>query len=471
MKKYSLTLLLLCFAVVMFGQKAKYIFYFIGDGMGVNQVNGTEAWRAELQGRIGIQPLCFAQFPYSALVTTFSATNGVTDSAAGGTALASGHKTKNGALGMLDDLKTSIPSIAEVCKKSGMRVGVTTTVSVDHATPGAFYAHQTYRGKYHEIGHDLIKANFDFYGGSDFLKPECTEDSSHTNLYKLCEQAGYTFAKGYPDCVSKMQSAKKMILLQSDERNKENHASLPYSIDQKQGDLNLAEIVKGAIQFLTKGNDQKGFFLMAEGGKIDFACHVNDAATAFREVVDMDNAVAEAYKFYLKHPKETLILVTADHETGGIVLGTGRYELNLKALANQNISIEKYSTELRKMRQQNNNQITWEMMKKSLEDNFGFWTKLPLNQAQEDMLMKAFKESMTGQEGQTDRTLYQNDEHFATVAKQIMNSIALVGWTSNGHSDGYVPVFAIGAGADQFHGRIDNTSIPKFVAKAAGLKL
>ena len=116
----------LCMALVVMAEgKAKYVFYFIGDGMGVNQVNGTETYMAAVEGRIGTSPLCFAQFPYVGLVTTYSGTNGVTDSAAGGTALATGNKTKNGALGVKTDLTTRINSIAALAKSEGKAVGVT----------------------------------------------------------------------------------------------------------------------------------------------------------------------------------------------------------------------------------------------------------------------------------------------------------------------------------------------------------
>ena len=144
--------------VVMAEGKAKYVFYFIGDGMGVNQVNGTETYMAAVEGRIGTSPLCFAQFPYVGLVTTYSGTNGVTDSAAGGTALATGNKTKNGALGIKSDLTTRINSIAALAKSEGKAVGVTTSVSVDHATPASFYAHVKDRNMYHQIGKDLIES-------------------------------------------------------------------------------------------------------------------------------------------------------------------------------------------------------------------------------------------------------------------------------------------------------------------------
>ena len=173
--------MLFLIAITSFAEgRAKYVFYFIGDGMGVNQVNGTETYLAALQGRIGVEPLLFTQFPAVGLVTTFSATNGVTDSAAAGTALSTGRKTKNSALGMLADLQTPVTSVAVWAQQSGAAVGISTNVSVDHATPAAFYAHQPMRDLYYEIGKDLIKADFDFYAGSDFRIPENKKDSTAT---------------------------------------------------------------------------------------------------------------------------------------------------------------------------------------------------------------------------------------------------------------------------------------------------
>ena len=128
-------------AISVSAQQAKYVFYFIGDGMGVNQVLGTEMYLSELKGEIGVTPLLFTQFPYATTATTFSATNGVTDSAAAGTALATGKKTKNGALGVTKDSER-VNSVASWAKENGYRVGVSTSVSIDHATPAAFYAHQ-----------------------------------------------------------------------------------------------------------------------------------------------------------------------------------------------------------------------------------------------------------------------------------------------------------------------------------------
>ncbi len=143
-----LSLILLCsvFSNAFSQQKPKYIFYMIGDGMGLNHVNITEMYLAELAGRIGVEPLVFSQFPSATFATTFSKSNGVTDSAAGGTALAVGEKTKNGVIGMDSTQTRNLMSIAYDAKAKGLKVGITTSVSIDHATPASFYAHQPDRG-------------------------------------------------------------------------------------------------------------------------------------------------------------------------------------------------------------------------------------------------------------------------------------------------------------------------------------
>lgn len=469
MKKLSLLLSFLLLVLSGYAQQAKYVFYFIGDGMGVNQVQGTELYRGELEGKIGITPIWFTQFPYATTATTFSATNGVTDSAAAGTALATGNKTQNGTIGMKQDLQTEVSSVAVWAKNKGCRVGVTTSVSVDHATPAAFYAHDPSRGSYYKIGTDLYKAGFDFYAGSDFIDPnnKDNKDGNSENLYTMAEKNGYTIARGYKDYLKKCKKADKMILFQSEKASDKDRTAIPYAIDRTKDDLTLADITRSAINFLSK-DLSKGFFLMVEGGKIDWACHSNDAATVFHEVADMDEAVKVAYEFYSQHPDETLIVVTADHETGGFVLGTGAYKLNLQVLKNQKVSESGFTRILNELRKKYNNNVSWEKVQQALKENFGFWDKVKLNEKQEERLLAKYNDTFKGKEAKLEKSEYAQDEPLAAEAKRIIDEIALVGWTSGGHSAGYVPVFAIGAGADLFQGRIDNTEIPIKIAKAAG---
>ena len=472
MKRISLICsFLFMLAISVSAQQAKYVFYFIGDGMGVNQVLGTEMYLSELKGEIGVTPLLFTQFPYSTMATTFSATNGVTDSAAAGTALATGKKTKNGALGVTKDSER-VNSVASWAKENGYRVGVSTSVSIDHATPAAFYAHQDKRSAAYQIGLDLIETNFDFYAGSDFVdsnNAQAKDGKTYESLYSLAEKAGFTIARGYKDYQKKAKKADKMILFQTEKASQKDNGSIPYAIDRKKGDMSLAEITRAGINFLSK-DLSKGFFLMVEGGKIDWAGHANDAATNFREVIDMDEAIKVAYEFYSQHPDETLIVVTADHETGGISIGNGSYNLNLQALKSQKMSEGEFTLLINGLRAKYKNQVPWEAIQKALKENFGFWDSVKLSEKQEARLKAIYDKSFGNQPVDLEKTLYSQAEPISSEAKRILNSIANVGWISGGHSAGHVPVFAIGANAQLFQGRIDNTEIPIKIAEAAGYK-
>ncbi len=467
MKRFAYTLFFILLAVTLHAQQAKYVFYFIGDGMGLNQVNATEMFLAEQEnGRIGTSPLCFASFPYAGYATTYSATNSITDSSAAGTALATGVKTYNGAIGVNPD-KEVVESVAVKAQRSGKRVGVTTSVSIDHATPSAFYAHQESRSWYYEIALDLPKAGFDFYAGSGFLKPDRTHDKKKApSIYPIFAEAGYALARGVEEYQAKRAEADKMILIQQEGADR---SSLPYAIDRKEGDLTLKQITESAVDFLMKDGGKKGFFLMVEGGKIDWSCHGNDAATTVREVMDMDEAVKVAYEFYKKHPKETLIVVTADHETGGLGLGYSKYELHLANLIHQQESADALSRSITNLRRQRRI-YTWEDIKEFLGEKMGFWKSVKINWEQEKMLRDAFEDSFVKNNVKFEESLYSKTEPLAAVAKQVMSQVALLGWTTSNHSAGYVPVYAVGAGAKAFSGKMDNTDIPKRIAQAAGYK-
>lgn len=437
----------------------KYVFYFIGDGMGVNQVNGTEMYLAELDSVIGIKPLNFASFPVRNYITTYSSFNSVTCSAAAGTALATGEKTKNNTIGMDRERKHPLYSVATRAKDAGCKVGIISSVGMNHATPAAFFGHQAARNMYFELGKDAIATGFDLYGGGGIIQSHSSKDSA--NLFDLFEQAGYSIARGNRMFREKAIESSKLLVIQEGSRT-----TLPYAIDRGEEDFTLSQMTEGAIDFLSK--EDKGFFLMAEGGLIDYACHVNDAATTFREVVDFADAVQKAYDFYLKHPEETLIVVTADHETGGIVLGTGAYQLNLKALANQKVSLEKLTGKLKSLREEKKNKVSWEEVRRLLSENLGFWNAVSLSEENEQALKNCYLETFSGQEVELVKNLYSADEPLAKLAVNILNRIAMVSWASGGHSAGVVPVYAIGVGADRFNGRLDNTDIPRIIGELAG---
>ena len=323
MKRYLLSFVLVLCSLLC-AAEIKYVFYFIGDGMGANQVLLSEMYRSAIQGQpLGRVQTLMTTFPYSGHASSYSATNGITDSAAAGTCLATGTKTRNGMLG-LDADSARLTTIAEELKAQGWGIGIMTTVAIDHATPAAFYAHVPNRDKYYKIGQQLPESNFDFFGGAGFHHPQGKHDDKKTNLYRLAEQSGYTIAHGLEEASSITSSRdhviSKLILVQPGDSGLHHGSNLPYAIDRKPSDLTLAQIVSTAIPFLDARYDK--FFMMVEGGMIDYACHGDDAATAIGEVWDMDEAMRVAYDFYLAHPDETLIVVTADHETGGLALRT-----------------------------------------------------------------------------------------------------------------------------------------------------
>ena len=180
----------------------KYVFYFIGDGMGANQVLTSEMYRSALQGEpLGRVQTLMTTFPYSGQAATFSKSNGITDSAAAGTCLATGSKTTNGTLGLNENGDT-LTTIAEELKEQGWGVGIMTTVAIDHATPAAFYANVAKRNKYYEIGKQLCDSRFDFFGGAGFHHPEGKHDDKKVNLYRLAEEKGYTIASTATTCLT-----------------------------------------------------------------------------------------------------------------------------------------------------------------------------------------------------------------------------------------------------------------------------
>lgn len=461
MKRTTCLFVAILFSVLSFAQ-AKYIFYFIGDGMGTNQVLASEMYLAELEGRIGRKQLLLTQFPYSGQVATFSASNGITDSAAAGTCLATGTKTNNGTLG-LSPQKDTLRTIAEILQQQGYGIGIMTTVAIDHATPAAFYAKVPDRHQYYEIGTQLAYTNFDFFGGAGFHQPVKQHDKKAPNLYDLCEEQGYTFAHGYADAQNKM-NANKLILTQTTDgidRTKQA-GSLPYAIDRQEDALTLRQIVSTAIPYLSQKHDR--FFMMVEGGMIDYACHGQDGATAIGETLDMDAALEEAYRFYLDHPDETLIIVTADHETGGLAMGNGGYVLNLQTLQNQHCSAWILSDLLSALFKDNT--PTWDEVKNLLAKQLGFYTSVELTTEEDTLLHNLYNRAIARKNGKV-KTLYKTMDELGNTAIALLNKKAHLGWTSYDHTGHAVPVFAVGVGAERFTGWHDNTEIAPLILKAA----
>ena len=448
-------------------QRAKYVFYLISDGTGVNTLLGTEMMQAELNRHIGRNPLTLSQFPVVGVASTYSYNYGITDSAASGTALATGKKTKNGMIGETHD-SISCNSIAVWAKESGAKVGIATSVCINHATPAAFYAHSHSRKNYYDIGKDLCESDFDFFGGSDFHKPN---SSTKKNLYELAKDNDYVISRGYEEFVKNTTKSNKLILFQPKVYSDIDSYSLPYYIDRQEDCMTIPQIMKAQLEFLSK-DAPNGFLLVNEiGGKVDFACHNNDGATAFKEVMAVDSCIRIAMDFYRQYPDETLIVFTSDHETGGLVLGSpkGGNKLNLKILDNQKCSQDKLTKCFQNLRSKTSNNASWEQVKRILSDQLGFWEHVNINKEEEKKLKDIYTRSFEGKMP-NENNLYSSSEPIAAEAIRIINRKAFLSWGTGGHSAGLVPVYACGVGAELFMGHNDNADIPLKIAKAAGYK-
>ena len=465
MKRYLLSFVLVLCSLFC-SAEVKYVFYFIGDGMGSNQVLLAEMYRSAIQGEpLGRVQTLMTTFPYSGSASSYSKTNGITDSAAAGTCLATGTKTRNGMLG-LDQDSARLTTIAEELKAQGWGIGIMTTVAIDHATPAAFYAHVPNRNKYYKIGQQLAESKFDFFGGAGFHYPQGKHDDKKTNLYRNAEEASYTIVRGFEEAKSAITNDQsqidKLILVQAGDSGKNHGSNLPYAIDRKEGDLTLAQIVSTAIPFLESRHER--FFMMVEGGMIDYACHGDDAATAIGEVWDMDEAMRVAYDFYLAHPDETLIVVTADHETGGLALGNSDYTLHLDLLQNQKCSawvLSDLFTQLFK----DNKKPSWETVKALYRENLGFWETVEITTDEEAKLHDLYKKACKGK-AKDAKNMYKSVNALGAAGISLLNKKAHVGWTTRAHSAHAIPIFAIGANAHLFTGWHDNTDLVPLLRKS-----
>lgn len=447
--------------------KAKYIFLFIGDGMGLQQVNTTQVYIDSVLKNN--KNLSFISFPVQTFMTTYAATRYITCSAAAGTALSTGSKTSIGTLGLNYNHTDSLFSVAKKIKDQGFKVGLLTTVGIDDATPAAFYAHQGSRGSRYEVAKDLIKSRYDFFASGGFVDPYGKKmKDSVESVYSLGQKNSFVFTSEI-NAIDSLKGKFKSVFYSAP--NTDSESSFKYVIDKDSSDVSLAELTKKAIQVL---DNPKGFFMMVEGGKIDWACHSNDAAAAIQEVMAFSDAVSQAVDFYKAHPTETLIIVTADHETGGFSLGNkdNKYDINLSLLKNQKVSKEHLS-ELVRTKFNQAPKPTLNQMLEFIKEKTGLGdTKLNLGLTEKELklLSDAYSNSIKPKkdnESSTSNYLTESKETFSATCIDILNRKAAIGWTTTSHTGCPVPVFVMGKGEKLFSGRIDNTDIPKIIGKVA----
>ena len=456
----------------------KYVFLFIGDGMSYPQIQSTsdylgalndeDYWQAEPslddnQGATldGPEYLNFMNFEVAGSAVTYDSNSFAPDSASTATSISTGHKTYSGSINVDETGSVEYETIAEkLHSQKDYKIGVISSVNLNHATPAAFYAHQASRNDYYDIGLELVESGFEYFAGGALLKPTGAEGDQE-DLYALAEQAGYQVVKTQAEA-EQVTEGPVMIV---DEHLADGDA-MAYELDRTDDMWSLADYVEKGIEVLDNDN---GFFMMCEGGKLDWACHANDAASAIHDTQALADAVQVAIDFAAEHPDETLIVVTGDHETGGLPIGFAGtdYDTYLDLLENQKISYAKFDSDY--VASYKENKTSFEDVLKDVEELFGLKTegeegdKLVLTEYEQEQLRAAYEKSINGTAAseyeQEEYVLYGTYEPLSVTLTHIINNKSGISFTSYSHTGLPVAVLAHGVNAEVFNGYYDNTEI------------
>lgn len=491
------------------GKTPKYVFLFIGDGMSYPQIQLTNYFKSanasaenaetvtvegEEQTVLSSQNnLNMMNFPVAGSAQTYDSTSFAPDSASTATSIATGYKTWSGSINVSEDFSQEYETIAEKLKaQKDYKIGVISSVNLNHATPAAFYAHQASRNDYYDIGLELVESGFDYFAGGALLQPT-GENEDQKDLYTAAEEAGYKVVRTQAEAEALTPDDGKTIVV---EEHLADSDAMPYDMDLQDGQWALADYVDKGIEML---DNENGFFMMVEGGKIDWACHANDAAATISDTIALDDAVAEAVDFYNEHPDETLILVTGDHETGGLTIGYAGtdYDTFLQNFNNQKISYAKFDSDY--VAGYKENKTDFDTVMKDVTELFGLQApvsddtatqqkdsadmhpestndgSLVMTQYEYDKLKEAYDTTMsrTGEEeefGQDEYVKYGSYEPLTVTITHILNNKSGVNFGSYAHTGLPVEVFAQGVGQEEFDGYYDNTDIYKKVASLTGVE-
>ena len=467
---------------------AKYVFFFIGDGMADAQVHAAEAYLAQLEaddsgpGLVKAKKLAMTQFPVRGMSTTYANNRLITGSAAAGTALACGKKTNIGMLSMDPD-GNPCKTVAEAAKERGKKVGIITSVSLDHATPAVFYAHQPSRSLYHEIGMELANSDFDYFGGGGFKRPQLLDDDGNV----VQDVLGTAQANGFKIVTTREQlnaaSPGERVIAYN--HTLDRSKALYYELDRPADHISLAEFTRKGIELL---DGPRGFFMMVEGGKIDWACHANDARAALDDVLAFDDAILEAVEFYRQHPRQTLIVATGDHECGGMSIGFAgtAYESYYEVLQGQTMSYIEFDKLIAAYVDSHAGTEDIDAdMQAMIFENYGLdftgalspETDDDLNDYEKGLLEDAFDRVMAGAtpprySSDPDNFLrYGRYTPLSVTLTHLLNRRAGIAFTSYYHTGVPTPVLALGQASQLFGGSYDNTDIPKRLAMAMRVRL
>jgi alkaline phosphatase len=451
--------------------QAKYVFLFIGDGLGLPQRMAAAQYAQK--------PLVMDTLPAQGITTTHAADRFITGSAASSTALAAGTKTNIGMIGMTPDQR-HVRSVAAIAKEKGLKVGIVSSVSIDHATPAAFYAHVPKRSQYYDIDVAIAESGFDFFGGGGLKDPANKKDNSTSfkgNALEIIQKAGYRVVDNKDD-FEKLSAADGKVLAYN--AWLQDSKALPYAMDMTDEDISLPEFTAKAIEMLDNPN---GFFLMVEGGKIDWACHANDAAASIHNTLAFDKSVEIAMNFARKHAEETLIVVTGDHECGGLTLGFAgtKYASHFDILSHQKVSFTKFTEDiLAGYKKEKAGAYNLDDIKPVITEHFGLkfegdpsGDQLVLTSAEIGQVEEAFMRSLVGKKAhsknQETYLLYGGYDPLTVTLTHILNQKAGLGWTSYKHTGVPVSTSAAGVQAESFNGYYDNTDVALKIMTAMGI--
>ena len=454
-------------SVALAAPRTRYVLIFIGDGMGPTHVRAAELYKQATEGKAA--RLRMTQLPVRGPVATQCAGGKTTDSAAAATALATGFTTSYRALGMNADHTQTLTTVAEQAKARGMRVGVVTTVTLNHATPAGFYAHVKSRSEYRVISMAFLKSGIDYAAGAGFSRGR--GDKGQPTILDFAPQHGYRVVRTREEFVALRAPVAKALVVNASRSGKPR---IYFEMERPTNRLSLVEFTRKGIELLD-GPD--GFFMMVEGGLIDWASHANDAGAAIREVVAFDAAVAEGVRFYEGHARETLLIVTADHETGGMTLDpqTVADPSRLRVFRGQRLSYLAFNQKLNDMRKDRKGQaLGLEDVMPAVRDAFGIAAKgsaLTLTKEEAAALREALVATEKAKtEGGGRLRQYGGREPLTITITRILEKSAGVGWSTFSHTDTRVPVMAIGVGQGAFAGEQTSAELGRKLLASIGAR-
>ena len=442
MKKIILSTLFAAMLPQLAEAAPKNIIFMIGDGMGPAYLSAYRYYQDNPTTK-KVESTIYDELWVGVASTYPDDDTIVTDSAAGATALATHIKSYNGAISV-NHQHQPLTTMLEIAKAKGMHTGIVATSQINHATPASFMAHNKSRKNYTEIADDFVDnkvsgkfvADVMFGGGTQyFIRKD-------RNLVQEFQQAGFSYADNWQD-LTKLSKLPAMALLAP--------VGLPSALDNPVAHP-LQTMTEKALQLLTPSD--KGFVLMIEGSQIDWCGHANDIACAMAEMDDFAKAIRIAKAYVDSHP-DTLLVITADHETGGLSLGSeGIYAWNSKVIK----GVKHTATE-----------ISRQLLATATADIPALWLKLTgiklqeqemqeLQQALQNAKQVIGTQALTSLDGLS-KTQEQTLNALHSAVKAPINHYSKTGWTSGAHTAIDVPVLAWGKQRADFAGFQDNTDI------------